>query len=195
MVFSNSNNTATPRSIAELFSNLVLAKRYMFGNFNYINVYNISDKTLYKHKVAGLLEAALKYKNSVSIEELLIMLADLINNLYNITSGKPHEDHIDDYVISLIRYSVGESQEVDLNHLRGILESKLDDDRGSRLMQRIYQEPYEEGKFAGIDIGKAEGKVEGFITTAKNMLAQGMDANLIAKCSGLSIAEIEKIKS
>ena len=42
--------------------------------------------------------------------------------------------------------------------------------------------------------GKAEGKVERDIEIAKNLLSQNIDINTISTATGLSIAEIEKLK-
>jgi predicted transposase/invertase (TIGR01784 family) len=47
----------------------------------------------------------------------------------------------------------------------------------------------------GIEIGKAEGKAERDIEIAKAMLLDGNSAEKIAKITGLSILEIEKLKS
>ena len=191
IVFSNADDISEPRQLIDLFNNPVLAKRYLLGPYDYVNFNNISDKSLKEHSISGLFEMALKYKRKISFEELANIVAAIINNLYNISNDESYEDHIDDYVVAFVRYSIGDNEEINIRRLGEILESKLRDDKGEKLMQRIYQEPYEEGKFAGFDLGKAEG----FITTAKNMLAQGINANLIAQSTGLFIAEIEKIKS
>ena len=53
----------------------------------------------------------------------------------------------------------------------------------------------EEGKAEGLVEGKAEGKAEEKIEIARNLLAQNIDITNISLATGLSIAEIEKLKS
>ena len=57
---------------------------------------------------------------------------------------------------------------------------------------------YEDGKSKGEEIGKKkgrlEGKLEGKIEDVKNALALDLDIETIAKITGLSKEEIEKLK-
>ena len=52
-----------------------------------------------------------------------------------------------------------------------------------------------EGKAEGLVEGKAEGKAEEKIEIARNLLAQNIDITNISLATGLSIVEIEKLKS
>jgi predicted transposase/invertase (TIGR01784 family) len=56
-----------------------------------------------------------------------------------------------------------------------------------------YQEILLEGKAKGNAEGKAEGKAEAACQIAANMLRSQIDINLIAKFTGLSIGEIQKL--
>ena len=55
-----------------------------------------------------------------------------------------------------------------------------------------------EGKAEGFSQGKAEGKAEGFsqgkVEIAKNMLNEGIDINIIIKCTGLTNEDINALK-
>ena len=42
--------------------------------------------------------------------------------------------------------------------------------------------------------GKADGKAEGKLDTAKNLLAEKVDEEIISKCTGISIEELKKLK-
>ena len=59
-------------------------------------------------------------------------------------------------------------------------------------------EGMEKGMEKGIEIGKAEGMEKGMnqkaLNIARNMLADGVDINLIMKYSGLTQEQIEKLK-
>jgi len=68
--------------------------------------------------------------------------------------------------------------------------------RNESLKERDYIVSAEE---KGIEIGKAEGKAKGKaernIEIAKNLLSQNIDINTISTSTGLSIADIQKLKS
>ena len=51
------------------------------------------------------------------------------------------------------------------------------------------------GKAEGLEEGEAKGKASKSIEIARNMLSNGLDSDTIARCTGLSKSEIEKIKS
>ena len=51
-----------------------------------------------------------------------------------------------------------------------------------------------QGKAEGIKEGKEEGIKQTKIETAKNMLKEGLDVDLISKVIGLSKEEVEKLK-
>ncbi|MCR5224814.1 MAG: Rpn family recombination-promoting nuclease/putative transposase [Alphaproteobacteria bacterium] len=52
----------------------------------------------------------------------------------------------------------------------------------------------EEGKKIGIEKGKAEGAQQKAIETAKKLLEMGLKAEQVSEATGLSVAEIEKLK-
>ena len=52
----------------------------------------------------------------------------------------------------------------------------------------------EKGMEEGIEKGKAEGLSEGMEKTARAMLLEGLDINIIKKVTGLSEGEIEKLR-
>ena len=53
----------------------------------------------------------------------------------------------------------------------------------------------EEGREEGREIGREEGREEGLRDTARNMLAEGLDAGLVSKCTGLSPEEIAALQA
>jgi len=65
--------------------------------------------------------------------------------------------------------------------------------RMTRVMQSLYKEFKEEGKMEGKMEGKIEGKMEGKMETARNMLEDKVDINLIVKYTGLMIEEIKEL--
>ena len=55
-------------------------------------------------------------------------------------------------------------------------------------------EGMEKGMKEGLEKGRAEGKNQRSLDIARNMLADGVDINLIMKYSGLTQEQIEKLK-
>ena len=63
----------------------------------------------------------------------------------------------------------------------------------SNYFEEAKNEGKAEGKAEGRAEGKTEGKAEGLLSAAKNMLLNGLDVNLTAKCSGLTVEEVQKL--
>ena len=63
------------------------------------------------------------------------------------------------------------------------------------MLKQAKSEGKAEGKAEGIEIGEARGKAEEKTEIAKNLLSQNIDINTISTATGLSIADIQKLKS
>ena len=66
-------------------------------------------------------------------------------------------------------------------------------------IMNIAEKLIEKGKLQGIDIGMEKGmekgKEEAMIQVAKVMMSQGFENEVIAKCTGLSLAKISSLKN
>jgi len=60
-------------------------------------------------------------------------------------------------------------------------------------MQKWYQTAQTQGIELGMQKGKQEGKQEGKLEIARNMLANGLDADLITKLTCLTLEEIRTL--
>ncbi len=71
--------------------------------------------------------------------------------------------------------------------------------KGGRIMTPVLQysldEAQEKGIHKGMQKGRKEGRKEGLQTVALNMLKSRLDTSLICKVTGLSTAEIKKLKN
>ena len=75
-------------------------------------------------------------------------------------------------------------------------------DKEWALRDQGYRDGLSQGKAEGFSQGKAEGKAEGIsegknernIEIAKNMLNEGIDINIIIKCTGLTNEDINALK-
>ncbi len=58
----------------------------------------------------------------------------------------------------------------------------------------VREKGLEEGRAEGIMEGMEKGREEGLLEAAKKMLAEGLSVEIVAKCTGLSKEQIEKLK-
>ncbi len=146
----------------------------------------------------------------VGTEELKVMLnlmkyiysenlQDKLREIFKILS------HISDTnldYISTITIYLMSTTEIEIKELAKIMTETISEKGGEIAMttaQKIKKEGINEGinlgRMEGIKEGIKEGLKEGLKTTAKNLLNLGMTYNVIATATGLSIAEIENLKS
>ncbi|NJR52931.1 MAG: hypothetical protein HC780_28595 [Leptolyngbyaceae cyanobacterium CSU_1_3] len=59
----------------------------------------------------------------------------------------------------------------------------------------IYQEIWLEGEQVGEQRGRLEGEQRGRLEVAQNLLLEGMDIELIARVTGLSIEQIQQLQT
>ncbi len=64
-----------------------------------------------------------------------------------------------------------------------------------KAVKKGLKEGIKEGRKEGLIEGRIEGKVEGKIETAKELLKNGIDINIIASCTGVSIDKIKNLSS
>ena len=57
-----------------------------------------------------------------------------------------------------------------------------------------FDEVYKDGKYEGRLEGKLEGIIEAKLEDASNLLSMGVDEDIILKCTGISIFELNKLK-
>jgi predicted transposase/invertase (TIGR01784 family) len=87
-----------------------------------------------------------------------------------------------DKILFFLTY-ISETKDIDPEELKKILEdTKI---RGGDFMPTLAQRLRDEGKQEGVKVGKLE--------TAKELLKNGVDINIIARATGFSREEIEKL--
>ncbi|MBD5410851.1 MAG: hypothetical protein HDR53_07240 [Treponema sp.] len=59
--------------------------------------------------------------------------------------------------------------------------------------EMMLKERHDDGRDEGIAIGEKRGRAEGKIETARNMLKNGLSADLITKCTGISAQQISEL--
>jgi predicted transposase/invertase (TIGR01784 family) len=82
----------------------------------------------------------------------------------------------------------------------------LSQDREARMLYEMRQKALrdhisaiegarEQGRLEGRERGRLEGRVEGRVEVARNMLAMGLDVELIAQATGLAREKLEELKN
>ena len=138
----------------------------------------------------------------VGTEELKVMLnlmkyiysENLLDKLREIFKILSHiSDTNLDYISTITIYLMS-TTEIEIKELAKIMTETISE-KGGEIAMTTAQKIKKEGINEGINLGRMEGLKEGLKTTAKNLLNLGMTYNVIATATGLSIAEIENLKS
>ena len=94
-----------------------------------------------------------------------------------------------DYISSFLCYNIYDIEEQDLDEvgrsLKQILGQTGDNIMGSAARKLINE---------GFEMGKYEGEYNKAVQTAKHLLSESISIQIISRSTGLSIAEINKIK-
>ena len=96
------------------------------------------------------------------------------------------------------KYAFVEDIEVVLkNFLLALEEIKKLDGKGAitmSILQKREEKGMRRGMQEGRKEGRKEGRQEGVQKVARNLLKEGVEIALVAKCTGLSESEVEKLK-
>lgn len=147
-----------------------IVDKYLFKPFQLIDLNHISFETLKQYQWSGAMQYALKRIFVKDIEPHMDEFKVLFDNLRKIGGGK----HADDMVEYLATYSETKNPHIVLQKF------------GEPAMP-IYEMWKEQGREEGREEGFQEGMVKGKIELAKQMLQDGIDANLIMKYIKLPI--------
>jgi predicted transposase/invertase (TIGR01784 family) len=155
----------------------LLNYRYILFDTNKWDLADESNKELlenvYLFSAMALMKASFKKRLEIILEILKLW------HEKNFTRERQN-------MLFFLKY-ISQTQDISFDRLEKMLEeSKID---GGDIMQTLAEQLKQEG----IKIGKKEGIEEKAIETAKNLLEMGIDIDKIAKATGLSQEEIEKL--
>ena len=183
IVISNSTeNNKMPTALDELFDYNKTAKSIIDFKYKLIDLIKTPEEQ-FNHEIwSDFLELGLKYNRELSLNEAINKMKEKIEFFSKTPEGI-------DYISSFLCYNIYDIEEQDLEEagrsLKQILGQTGDNIMGSAARKLIDE---------GIQLGESRGKYEARIQTAKNMLFENIPIITISKCTGLSIAEINKIK-
>jgi len=195
------NGTASynvPRNLWDLFCNKTLAKQFWTEDYQLVNVHDIPDEELKKRVWSGILEFFLKHIHERQLLKRWQQIAAILPEITKVSIGH-------DYIKMILYYTLTGIDQNDKIELEKLLITTLNKEKGAELMTSLAQAWKEEGIEIGIQdgikLGEARGEARGEAKLkeeknmiVKNLLKAGLTNDLIAKSTGLTIEEIEKLK-
>ncbi|MGL5266858.1 MAG: Rpn family recombination-promoting nuclease/putative transposase [Plesiomonas shigelloides] len=172
------------------FADPALAQSLYSGAFPLVDITVIPDDEIMQHKRMALLELLQKHIRQRDLVELINQVAALL--LAGYTSEKQ--------VRTLMNYmfQVGETEypEALLTQLASQVPQHGDTlmTIAEQLEQKGLQKGRMEGRMEGMQLGEAKGRQEAVLEMARNMLAKGIDAETILSVTGLTAADLERVR-
>ena len=198
--YTGKGKYTVPKSFYELFEDPQLAKELITQDTKVIDVNEIEDIELREKYYSGIMTYLMKHIYEKEMNPYLLAISEIFR-IISIEDFKYLEDMI--YYI-LERGNSKKSKETLL-----ILQEIVSEDKKDNIMTIIEQLTgkrkgewmeigKQEGRMEGIEKGRMEGKIEGItnekLAIARKMLLEGIsDKNMIAKITGLTLSEIEKL--
>ncbi|WP_342226358.1 Rpn family recombination-promoting nuclease/putative transposase [Rickettsia endosymbiont of Urophora cardui] len=181
-----------PKNIWDLCQHKELMQDIWTKDHQVINVHDIPDEELKKKAWAGILQFFMKHIHERDLLKRWYEVAELLPELAKLNIGI-------DYLELILTYTLIKIEKSDKIELEKILKSRLNTEQGEKLMTSLAHHWKEEGIQQGMQIGEAKGMQIGeakkTMEVANNMIAAGSDTDFIAKVTGLSIDEINKLKN
>ncbi|WP_419235021.1 Rpn family recombination-promoting nuclease/putative transposase [Rickettsia endosymbiont of Nabis limbatus] len=177
LVYSNDHKKYTaPLNLWDLFENSELVKETWSGDYQFINLRDISDDKLKESPWLAPLQILMKYINEPDLLPRWQQIADILPEFADSNIGV-------DYVKSAISYTLTKIKEDDKIELEKILKSHLNPELGVIIMGSLAHR------------WEQDGRKKEKITIAKKLIKAGLKTELIITSTGLQKEEIEKLKS
>ena len=202
IVFYNGTRKPYPYSlnILDLFYDSNFALKTLIEPAHLVDITQIPDEDLKKHKFIGLLEWSQKH---IRDKDLYLVVEDLIELINNLTENLDFNENLLLYIEGILYYIV---HTANIKKLDEFIEKLHSIKLVGGVMGTLANKWLKEGEDKGIIIGEARGEargetrgkvigiLQGKKETALAMLLEGMDINLISKITKLSIKEITELK-
>lgn len=165
-----------------------LAKDHIFYQFELIDLNQISDEVIKKHKISCVMELLFKHVHDNKMLEALESLESRIVNLYSKAEG---------YVVGMLKYALQKLGNKEgknfLNSIRRKIPLKNTSENFMVTFAEYYQKKgRQEGRKEGRQEGRREGNFEAKIEIAKNLLRKDVSIQEISKITGLKSFQIKK---
>lgn len=204
VVYHGNTPFTVPRNLWELFSEPSLAKEFMGGDYQLVDLYAMPDNEIKKKAHLGMLEYFMKYVHS---RDMLKLWGEFLENFKSCIVLDKEKGYL--YIRSFLWYSDSKLHEDQQAALENIIAKHLPSEDKEDIMRTIAQKYREEGirigqeegirigqgkgKLEGIQLGQAKGKEEGKIEIAKSMLLRGYPIEDIISLIGLPPSRIKEL--
>jgi predicted transposase/invertase (TIGR01784 family) len=189
ILFYHGKETPYPYSLnfSDLFIDQDLTKQTLIKHkpTHLIDITQIPDEEIKKHKIVGLLEFIQKH---IYDHDLYLIVAEINQLITNVCNYLNINQGLSLYIEGILQYIINvgniKSKKAFITALSNNPFIKEHNIMGT-LARYFKAEARKEGR--------AEGKAEGKIEVAKKMLAEGLDLKIIARLTGLSIVTIKNL--
>lgn len=195
--YHGTSNYNAPRNLWDLFDKPAIDKKFWTEDHQLIDIHKIPNEELKSHLWSGTLQFFLKAIHQRDMLKAWHQIAELLLQMIK------NEMEIGyDYIKILLHYSLTVMPENDKIELEKVITESLQE-KGKEAMATIVKKLYQEGEHKGIKIGEAKGikigeakgKLQEKLEIAENMLKLKMSYDIIARATGLSQDELDKLKA
>lgn len=192
MVFYNGiKKYNVAKNLWDLFEEPNMSKQLLCGDYKLIDLQSMSDDAIKKKKHLGMVEYFMKH---IHTRDMLKLWEEFMNNFSQILFLEAENRYI--YIKKFLWYTDTKVAEESKGILNKLILDNLQEE-GEEVMRTIADGYIEEGIAQGIAQGREEGIEQGMqeaiIFTAKKMLLQNINIELISAVTGLSKEKILKL--
>jgi len=156
VVYHGTRPFNAPRNLWELFVEPDLAKEFMGGDYQLVDLYSMPDDAIKQKKHLGMLEYFMKY---VYERDILKLSESFLENFKSCLFLDKEKGYI--YIRNFLWYTDSKLPEDKYPELEKIIKEHIPKEDKEDLMRTVAQKYREEGKQEGILVGKEKGKLEG----------------------------------
>ncbi len=139
------------------------------------------------------LTVALFMKSKLSKSQLLLKISELTNQVQGLSDEELYEIKLFQKAFMKKFIKDDDKLKKEIEKMISLTDIEAMKEIFPKESEQLGKEREQIGKEIGKEIGIEEGMEKGIIKTAENMKKEGMDSSIIAKVTGLSIDEIEKL--
>jgi recombination-promoting nuclease RpnB len=196
IVFYNGVDSPYPycTEISNLFTDVDVYAKIGLGSFKLVDLTTTDDKHLLEHGKLSVLEVLLKH---IRDRDLTLEIAEVIVLALTIAKKMRISSSLVDASFS---YLIDAREHEEIKKLTELIKKSELSEYVENIMtyaEQLRQEGWQNGKFAGLEEGALKGKLEGKLEerfeVAKNLKNLGVDIQVIAKSTGLTLEQIKQL--
>jgi len=188
IVFYNGHRKYTaPRNLWELYTDPMLAKEYMAGDYQLVDLTVMADDAIKQKQHLGILEFFMKH---IHARDMLELWERFLTEFKDVIAIDRENDFL--YIRYVLWYTDAKLAEGQQPALVELLKQNLEG--GEEIMRTIADKYIEEGIEKGLSQGLSQGIEQGKRELIINMLRRSTDLKLIAAITGYTESQIQAIQ-